>query len=82
MTAHDDLTALSINTCLKRSSETSHTQTLMDVAIAIMKKQGVRTNLMHLTRLLKDAGGVPTHGTQRTARDMGQRFDHPNPEYR
>ena len=39
-------------------------------------------NLMHLARLLKDAGGVPAHGNQRTAWDRGERFDHPNPEYR
>ena len=234
MTAYDDLTALFINTSLKRSSEPSHTQALMDVAIAIMAKQGVKTstiraadldippgvqpdmtehgwdsdgwpavqkqvmeadvlvigtpiwlgdkssictrvierlygysgklndkgqwayygrvggcivtgnedgikhcamnilyslqhlgyvippqadagwigeagpgpsygddgkvgldndftqrnttfmawNLMHLARLLKDAGGVPAHGNQRTAWDKGERFDHPNPEYR
>ncbi len=43
MTAYDDLSALFINTSLKRSSEASHTQTLMDVAIAIMKVQGVKT---------------------------------------
>lgn len=234
MTTYDDLTALFINTSLKRSSEPSHTQTLMDVAIAIMAKQGVRTstiraadldippgvqpdmtehgwaadgwpavqkqvmvadilvigtpiwlgdkssictrvierlygwsgklnekgqyayygrvggcivtgnedgikhcamnilyslqhlgyvippqadagwigeagpgpsygddgkvgldndftqrnttfmawNLMHMARMLKDAGGVPAHGNQRTAWDKGERFDHPNPEYR
>lgn len=234
MTAYDDLSALFINTSLKRSSEPSHTQTLMDVAITIMAKQGVRTstiraadldippgvqpdmtehgwdsdgwpaiqkqvmaadilvigtpiwlgdkssictrvierlygwsgklnekgqyayygrvggcivtgnedgikhcamnilyslqhlgyvippqadagwigeagpgpsygddgkvglnndftqrnttfmarNLMHLARMLKDAGGVPAHGNQRTAWDKGERFDHPNPEYR
>lgn len=39
-------------------------------------------NLMHLARILKDAGGVPAHGNQRTAWDKGERFDHPNPEYR
>ena len=234
MTAYDDLTALFINTSLKRSSEPSHTQALMDVAIAIMAKQGVKTstiraadldippgvqpdmtehgwdsdgwpavqeqvmaadilvigtpiwlgdkssictrvierlygwsgrlndrgqsayygrvggcivtgnedgvkhcamnilyslqhlgyvippqadagwigeagpgpsygdegkvgldndftqrnttfmawNLMHLARMLKDAGGIPAHGNQRTAWDKGERFDHPNPEYR
>ena len=38
--------------------------------------------LMHFARMLKDAGGVPAHGNQRTGWDMGQRFDHPNPEYR
>ena len=39
-------------------------------------------NLMHLARMLKDAGGVPAHGNQRTAWDAGCRFDHPNPEHR
>ena len=39
-------------------------------------------NLMHLARMLKDAGGIPAHGNQRTAWDKGKRFDHPNPEYR
>ncbi len=39
-------------------------------------------NLMHLARMLKDAGGIPAHGNQRTAWDKGERFDHPNPEYR
>jgi multimeric flavodoxin WrbA len=39
-------------------------------------------NLMHLARLLKDAGGVPEWGNQRPAWDKGERFDHPNPEYR
>ena len=39
-------------------------------------------NLMHLARLLKDAGGVPAHGNQRAEWAAGCRFDHPNPEYR
>lgn len=39
-------------------------------------------NLMHMARMLKDAGGIPAHGNQRTAWDAGERFDHPNPEYR
>ncbi len=39
-------------------------------------------NLMHLARMLKDAGGVPAHGNQRIAWDAGERFDHPNPEHR
>jgi len=39
-------------------------------------------NLMHMARLLKDAGGVPAHGNQRSAWDAGARFDFPNPEYR
>jgi multimeric flavodoxin WrbA len=39
-------------------------------------------NLMHLARMLKDAGGIPAHGNQRDRWDAGCRFDHPNPEYR
>ena len=39
-------------------------------------------NLMHLARLLKDNGGIPAHGNQRSEWDQGQRFDFANPEYR
>lgn len=39
-------------------------------------------NLLHLARMLKDRGGIPAHGNQRSAWDAGARFDHPNPEYR
>jgi multimeric flavodoxin WrbA len=39
-------------------------------------------NLMHLARLLKDAGGIPAMGNQRTAWDHGSRFGYENPEYR
>ena len=39
-------------------------------------------NLMHLARMLKDAGGFPAHGNQRSEWDSGARFDYPNPEYR
>jgi multimeric flavodoxin WrbA len=39
-------------------------------------------NLMHLARLLKNAGGIPAHGNQRSAWDAGARFDYQNPEYR
>jgi len=39
-------------------------------------------NLMHFARLLKDAGGVPAHGNQPAEWEKGERFDHPNPEYR
>jgi len=39
-------------------------------------------NLMHLARMIKDAGGIPAHGNQRSQWDAGCRFDHPNPEYR
>ena len=37
-------------------------------------------NMLHLARMLKDAGGIPAHGNQRTAWDAGCRFDFPNPE--
>lgn len=39
-------------------------------------------NLLHLARMLKDAGGVPAHGNQRSKWDAGCRFDFPNPDYR
>lgn len=39
-------------------------------------------NLMHLAKLLKDAGGVPAYGNQRSEWDAGARFDYENPEYR
>jgi multimeric flavodoxin WrbA len=39
-------------------------------------------NLMHLAKMLKDAGGVPAHGNQRSEWDAGARFDFTNPEYR
>jgi multimeric flavodoxin WrbA len=39
-------------------------------------------NLMHLARMIKDAGGIPAHGNQRAAWTAGCRFDYANPEYR
>jgi multimeric flavodoxin WrbA len=39
-------------------------------------------NLLHLARMLKDRGGVPAHGNQRSLWDAGCRFDMPNPEHR
>jgi multimeric flavodoxin WrbA len=39
-------------------------------------------NLLHLARMLKDRGGIPAHGNQRSAWDAGCRADHPNPEHR
>src|ERR1044072_587666 len=32
-------------------------------------------NLLHLARMLKDAGGIPAHGNQRSEWDAGCRFD-------
>lgn len=39
-------------------------------------------NLMHAARLLREAGGFPAHGNQRSKWDAGCRFDYANPEYR
>ena len=39
-------------------------------------------NLMHLARMIKDAGGIPAHGNQRSKWDAGCRFDYPNPAHR
>ena len=39
-------------------------------------------NLMHMARMIKDAGGIPAHGNQRSKWDAGCRFDYPNPDYR
>jgi len=39
-------------------------------------------NLMHLARMIKDAGGIPAHGNQRSQWDAGCRFDYANPEHR
>ncbi len=39
-------------------------------------------NLLHLARILEDAGGIPVHGNQRSKWDAGCRFDFANPEHR
>ncbi len=39
-------------------------------------------NLLHMARMLKDAGGIPAHGNQRSEWEAGCRFDYPNPEHR
>ena len=39
-------------------------------------------NLMHLAKILKDAGGIPAQGNQRSEWDAGCRFDYENPEHR
>lgn len=39
-------------------------------------------NLMHLAKMLKDNGGIPAQGNQRSEWDAGARFDFENPEYR
>ncbi|MBX2811080.1 MAG: NAD(P)H-dependent oxidoreductase [Myxococcales bacterium] len=39
-------------------------------------------NLMHMARMIKDAGGIPAYGNQRALWDAGCRPDFPNPAYR
>lgn len=39
-------------------------------------------NLMHLAKIIRDAGGIPAYGNQRNKWDAGARFDFENPEYR
>jgi hypothetical protein len=39
-------------------------------------------NLLHLARMLRDAGGTPAHGNQRSEWEAGCRFDFENPDYR
>jgi multimeric flavodoxin WrbA len=39
-------------------------------------------NLLHLARMLKDAGGFPAYGNQRTAWDAGCQPGYANPEHR
>lgn len=39
-------------------------------------------NLMHMARMLKDAGGLSNHGNDRRAWKAGCRFDYENPEHR
>jgi hypothetical protein len=38
-------------------------------------------NLLHMARMIKDAGGFPAHGNQRSAWDAGCRTDFSNPAY-
>jgi multimeric flavodoxin WrbA len=38
-------------------------------------------NLMHVAKMLKDAGGMAAYGNQRSEWDAGARFDYENPEY-
>ncbi|GGA04412.1 flavodoxin [Blastomonas marina] len=39
-------------------------------------------NLLHMARMLKDAGGIPCHGNSVDLWNEGRRFDAPNPDYR
>lgn len=72
-----DLRALYINCTQKRSPELSHTQGLIGRSIEI-----TTWNLVHLARLIRDTGDIPSHGNQRSLGDAECRFDYPDPEHR
>jgi hypothetical protein len=38
-------------------------------------------NMLHLARMLKDAGGIPAYGNSTNDWNLSQ-SEHPNPEYR
>jgi len=46
-----------------------------------LARMGIETYDSERT-MIKDNGGIPAHGNQRSLWDAGCRFDHPNPEYR
>ena len=50
--------------------------------IEVFRTTFMTWNLLHLARMLKDAGGIPAHGNQRSLWNAGCRFDFPNPDYR
>jgi multimeric flavodoxin WrbA len=39
-------------------------------------------NLLHLARMITDAGGIPAHGNRRDEWDAARHMDSPNPEHR
>ena len=39
-------------------------------------------NLLHIARMLKDNGGIPAYGNQRSEWDAGCKPAWPNPEHR
>ena len=39
-------------------------------------------NLRQMARSIKDVGGIPAHGNQKSEWDAGSCFDDPNPDYR
>lgn len=79
MTDLSDLKALFVNTSLKKHSEESHTRLLLNASAAIMEKQGVCAERLHLARMLKEDGGIPNEGNDREAWEAGERFGFENP---
>jgi len=64
---YSDLTALFVNCTLKRAPEPSNTQALMDVAIGVMRKQGVTVDVARAVDLELAPGVQPDmreHGAE------------------
>ncbi len=74
-TDFSDLGALFLNCTLKRPGGPENDFTNRNTTF-------MTWNLLHMARMLKDAGGIPAHGNQRSQWDAGRRFDFPNPEHR
>lgn len=53
-----------------------------DLAPGVYPDMREHGDLLHLARLLEDAGGVPAHGNQRSLWEAGCRLDFANPDYR
>ncbi len=62
---YSDLRALFINCTLKPSPELSHTQGLMDLAVAIMEAQGVATETIRAVDYDIPPGSVAEHDRAR-----------------
>ena len=68
MTDYQHLTALYVNTSLKREPSESHTRLLLDASAAIMRKQGVAVDEVHLLEHQVPPGVYPDmteHGWDR-----------------
>jgi len=59
MTGYADLRALFINTSLKKEREESHTRLLLDASAALMAKQGVAVEQLHLAEHTVPPGVYP-----------------------
>ena len=87
-----DLKAIFLNCTLKRSGEKTSVakQVIERPYSASGGPENDFTNrnttfmtwkIMFMARMLKDAGGIPAHGNQRSEWDAGCRFDFDNPAY-
>lgn len=78
MSDFSNLSALYINTSLKKDAGRRHTRLLMAASAGIMEKQGVTVEHVHPL----DHEVPPSKGNDRNAFEAGCRFDCENPDYR